>query len=145
VRLYVRHVRAMRQINIMKKHLYCLSALLCATAWFSCGLQLKPLPSTAQTAAASAKASLPANLVFRFFDEDFVSGGYAYWYPDQSKVFIPEESGKNGEVALEFDLVANDYSGGSVCLYNLLYDLTPYYSRGALQFWIKGAVGGEVA
>lgn len=27
-------------------------------------------------------------LVYRFFDEDYISGGYAYWYPDNSKVFI---------------------------------------------------------
>ncbi|MDO5575661.1 MAG: carbohydrate binding domain-containing protein, partial [Fibrobacter sp.] len=84
-------------------------------------------------------------LVYRFFDEDYISGGYAYWYPDNSKVFIPEESGKNGEVALQFDLDANDYSGGSVCLYNLLYDMSDIFSTGALQFWVKGATGGEIA
>ena len=83
--------------------------------------------------------------MYRFFDEDFVSGGYAYWYPENSKVFIPEESGKNGEVAIEFDLDEKDYSGGSVCLYNLLYDLRPLYATGAIQFWIKGTMGGEIA
>lgn len=91
------------------------------------------------------KQTQDPRLVYRFFDEDYISGGYAYWYPDNSKVFIPEESGKNGEVALQFDLEANDYSGGSVCLYNLLYDMSDIFSTGALQFWIKGAVGGEIA
>ncbi|MBD3391813.1 MAG: carbohydrate-binding protein [Chitinivibrionales bacterium] len=110
-----------------------------------CGIQIKPLPSMLEKKGAATKSSLPEKLVYRFFDEDFVSGGYAYWYPDESNVFIPEESGKNGEVALQFDLVADDYSGGSVCLYNLLYDLTPYYSKGALEFWVKGARGGEIA
>jgi hypothetical protein len=84
-------------------------------------------------------------VVYRFFDEDFVSGGYAYNYPEASKVFIPEESGKNGDVAVQFDLEAADYSGGSICLYNLLYDMTPYFGTAGLQFWIKGAKGGEIA
>jgi hypothetical protein len=116
--------------------------LIFAGTAFPGGLQIKPLKK--QTVAVSETKTDP-KLVFRFFDEDFVSGGYAYWYPDNSKVFIPEESGKNGEVALQFDLDAKDYSGGSVCLYNLLYDLRPYYSRGALQFWVKGRTGGEIA
>lgn len=110
-----------------------------------CGLQLKPLSSSMEAAQSSGKTATDPNLVYRFFDEDFVSGGYEYAYPDESRVFIPEESGKNGEVALQFDLLADDYSGGSVCLYNLLYDLQPYLKTGALAFWIKGAQGGEVA
>lgn len=109
-----------------------------------CGLQLRPLPS-ALAEEESGKPERDPRLVYRFFDEDYIAGGYGYWYPDESKVFIPEESGKNGEVALRFDLVADDYSGGSVCLYNLLYDLSPYLKTGALTFWIKGARGGEIA
>ncbi len=108
-----------------------------------CGLQFKPL----QTAAAGTEGAKKsdARVVARFFGDDFVSGGYQYTYPDAAKVFIPEESGHESEVSLQFDLTADDYSGGSVCLYNLMYDLTPYYSKGALQFWIKGARGGEIA
>ncbi len=121
---------------------YC---LLLGALLAGCGLQLKPLPSAMQTADRPGKAAADPNLVYRFFDEAFVSGGYEYAYPDESRVFIPEESGKNGEVSLQFDLVADDYSGGSVCLYNLLYDLHPYLTTGALAFWIKGAQGGEVA
>jgi hypothetical protein len=109
-----------------------------------CSLRFKPLKPAGADADALAKAGDP-RIVARFFDEDFVSGGYQYSYPDASRVFIPEESGHDSEVALQFDLIADDYSGGSVCLYNLLYDLTPYYTRGALQFWIKGAQGGEIA
>lgn len=60
-------------------------------------------------------------------------------------MFIPEESGHESDVSLQFDLEAGDFSGGTVCLNNLMYDLTPYYSRGALEFWIKGARGGEIA
>lgn len=116
-----------------------------AALWGGCGLQVKPLKSTLEAMSGTSAVAGNDDVVFRFFDEDFVSGGYAYWYPDESKVFIPEESGKNGEVALLFNLIANDYSGGSVCLYNLLYDMRPYYSQGALQFWIKGNDGGEIA
>jgi hypothetical protein len=105
------------------------------------GLEFKPLNK-----AKSKKAeTLDPHVVYRFFDEDFIAGGYPYWYPDNSKVFIPEESGKNGEVALQFNLDAKDYAGGSICLYNLTYDLRPYYATGAIQFWIKGKNGGEIA
>ena len=117
-------------------------SLLSVNSSFAGWLKVKPLKKTVVVKAAS---NVDERMVFRFFDEDFVSGGYAYWYPDNSKVFIPEESGKNGEVALQFDLDAHDYSGGSVCLYNLLYDITPYYAAGALQFWAKGKNGGEIA
>lgn len=110
-----------------------------------CALQFKPIPKSLGSTSSDTKNTVDPRTVFRFFDDDFVSGGYQYTYPDASKIFIPEESGHTSEVALQFDLDASDYSGGSVCLYNLLYDLTPYYSRGALQFWIKGAKGGEIA
>ncbi len=112
----------------------------------SCGIQLRPLqqPSLEKPGVAGAAAKND-KVVYRFFDEDFVSGGYAYNYPEASRVFIPEESGHESEVALQFDLEPGEYSGGAVCLYNLLYDMTKYYSTGALQFWIKGNQGGEIA
>jgi len=110
----------------------------------SCSLRLKPLQAPAEEGAASGPSRDP-RMVFRFFDEDFVSGGYQYVYPDAARILLPEESGHESEVSLQFDLVADDYSGGSVCLYNLLYDLNPYYAAGALNFWIKGEKGGEVA
>ncbi|MFP4164134.1 MAG: carbohydrate binding domain-containing protein [Chitinispirillaceae bacterium] len=123
--------------------LFCLAALV-----LSCAVQLKP--SGAQSGDSEVTSSGGSSggkeeVVYKFFDEDYVSGGYDYVYPDESKVFIPEESGKNGEVALQFDLIADDFSGGSVCLWNLLYDMTPYYAAGALEFWIKGKNGGEIA
>ncbi len=115
-----------------------LPAIICG-----CALQFKPLKSANQDADLAPHAD--PRIVARFFDDDFVSGGYQYTYPDASKIFIPEESGHESEVSLQFDLAADEYSGGSVCLYNLLYDLTAYTSRGALQFWIKGARGSEIA
>ena len=111
----------------------------------NCGIQLRPLKSTAVKAEVAKSLAANDKVVFRFFDEEFVSGGYSYNYPEASRVFIPEESGHESEVALQFDLEAGDYSGGAVCLYNLLYDVTPYYGTGALQFWIKGNEGGEIA
>ena len=130
----------------MKNHVrYLLIGIAVAAGMLGCGLQLKPLKSALREAGTASTAAGDEKVVYRFFDEDFISGGYPYWYPDNSKVFIPEESGKNGEVSIQFDLEANDYSGGSVCLWNLLYDVTPYYSTGALQFWIKGKNGGEIA
>jgi len=108
----------------------------------ACSLQIKPLPKP-KSAEVEVKKVDP-RVVYRFFDDDFSPGGYQYTYPDASKIFIPEESGHESDVALEFNLLANDYSGGSVCLYNLLYDMDPYYSRGALQFWVKGSRGGEI-
>ncbi|HEX7509829.1 MAG TPA: carbohydrate binding domain-containing protein, partial [Chitinivibrionales bacterium] len=111
----------------------------------NCGIQLRPLKSTAVKAEVVKSPSANDKVVYRFFDEEFVSGGYSYNYPEASRVFIPEESGHESEVALQFDLEAGDYSGGAVCLYNLLYDVTPYYGTGALQFWIKGNEGGEIA
>lgn len=117
---------------------------LAALAVGGCSLNFKPLKAAGAGDESSAKAGDP-RIVARFFDDDFVSGGYQYTYPDASKIFIPEESGHESEVSLQFDLVADDYSGGSVCLYNLLYDFTAYYSRGALQFWVKGNQGGEIA
>jgi len=109
-----------------------------------CSLRFKPLLKEKEESPSSASARDP-RVVFRFFDEDFVSGGYQYTYPEASKLHIPEESGHASDVSLQFDLDAGDYSGGAVCLYNLAYDLRTYYSTGALQFWIKGARGGEIA
>jgi hypothetical protein len=129
-----------------------IAGLFAVTAFIvGCGLQLRPLGGAAvdtEALAASSKKAVStgeSQVVFRFFDEQFVSGGYEYTYPDESKVFIPENSGKNGEVSLQFDLVANDYSGGSVCLYNMMYDINPYIATGALQFWVKGNLGSEIA
>ena len=131
--------------------LLALTSAIAIVVIISCKVQITPLYTSpesgkgAETKAPGKKSSGEPRLVYRFFDEDFVSGGFSYVYPDESKVFIPEESGKNGEVALQFELVADDYSGGSICLYNLLYDVTPYIATGALELWIKGDQGGEVA
>jgi len=136
---------------MMKYRMLFFAAVAALLITSSCKVQITPLytmpgaDSGAEATITSEKNAKASEVVFRFFDEDFVSGGYSYIYPEESKVFIPEESGKNGEVALQFDLVAADYSGGSVCLYNLLYDMTPYTGTGALEFWVRGNLGGEIA
>jgi len=135
-----------------KRNAFIVSAVLFAVTAFlvSCGLQLRPVGGGALDVAASAPAAKKAasgesQVVYKFFDEQYTPGGFDYIYPEQSKMDIPEGSGKNGEVAVYVDLVPNDYSGGAVCLYNMLFDLTPYLESGALQFWIKGLNGGEAA
>ena len=136
----------------MKKHaklitaalLFALTALL-----ISCNVQLQATGGAGAAAAASGtKASTAmgeSRVVYRFFDEDFVAGGFQYVYPEASKVEINEANVKNGEASLQFDLIANDYSGGAVCLWNMMYDMTSYLETGALQFWVKGERGGEIA
>ncbi len=112
-----------------------------------CGLQIKPLQSTLDKVEANKKAGKSnPDVVYRIFDEKYYANGYEWHYPDESKVLIGKDgSGKNGDVAIRMDLVPIDYSGGAVQLWNVVYNLEPFYQRGALQFWIKGALGGEVA
>jgi hypothetical protein len=111
----------------------------------NCGIQLRPLSSTLGKETTVKAEPKNDKVVFRFFDEEFVAGGYPYNYPEASKVFIPEQSGHESEVAVEFDLEPGEYSGGAVCLWNLLYDARPFLATGALEFWIKGSKGGEIA
>jgi hypothetical protein len=112
-----------------------------------CGIQIKPLPSVlAKIEAHKKKSVADPNVVYRFFDEYYYGNGDEWHFPDNSKVTISEDgTGKNGDVALKMDLVVNDYSGGAIELDRVMYDLKPFYSRGALEFWIKGKNGGEVA
>lgn len=130
--------------SLSLKKVIAVTAILLAVI-VGCGVQFKPLRTSGDQVASASSAGGNSNVVFRFFDEDFVSGGYQYIYPEASKIYIPEESGHESEVALQFDLEPGEYSGGAVCLYNLLYDVRAYYSSGALEFWVKGAEGNEIA
>jgi len=110
------------------------------------GWELKLQSATREPSQRLApSAALPPEVVYCFFSEAFVAGGFQYAYPQRSKVLIDECVAKNGEVSLRFDLDPGDFSGGSVCLYNMVFDLKPYYNKGALRFWIKGAAGNEIA
>jgi len=109
--------------------------------------KLEPLPEVVE--AREAKAALIESQKtdtskFIFFEEDFVAGGYSYVYGGNTRVFIPEESGHTGDVSVVFELDPADYSGGAVVLYGTEYDLTDVFPTGALEFWIKGELGGEI-
>lgn len=93
----------------------------------------------------SEKAAL--NLVGFFFKDAYAFNGFQYAYPEGSRVSIVRGKSKahNGNASVLFDLVASDYSGGSICLNEKTYDFKKFTKKGALQFWVKGAQGGEKA
>ena len=120
-------------------------SLLCAV---STGFaQIRPLPEVVQAREARERAIAEQKVVspyFVFFEEDFPAGGYSYVYGGNSRIFIPEESGHSGEVSVVFELDPADYAGGAIVLWGTHFDLTEVFPTGALEFWIKGATGGEI-
>jgi hypothetical protein len=80
-----------------------------------------------------------------FFNEAYAHNGFNYSYPASSSVSVIRGNAHTGKYALQFDLDPNDYSGGSICLNEQVYNLKPLYHKGALQFWVKGAKGNEKA
>lgn len=131
----------------MKSRFWKITAVgLGCTVLAGCGIQIRPLPSVlARVEAKAAKNSVSPNVVYRFFDEQYYGNGEEWHYPDASKVTIDETISRNGEVSMKMDLVPNDYSGGAVEFDRVKYNLIPYYRSGALEFWIKGKNGGEIA
>jgi len=84
-------------------------------------------------------------VVYKWFDEDYMPGGFNYFYPKKSSMkSIVGEGAQGSGSFLQIELDANDYSGGAVCLYNMKYDLRPYYNTGVLRFWVKSSTGKEV-
>jgi hypothetical protein len=73
-------------------------------------------------------------------------GGYTYQYPRENpEPKMTDISGaKQGDLAMEIELIASDYSGVAICIAGSA-DLTPYYEDGALEFWLKGNKGAENA
>ncbi|MFA6341228.1 MAG: carbohydrate binding domain-containing protein [Fibrobacteraceae bacterium] len=73
-------------------------------------------------------------------------GGYTYQYPRENPApFMTDIAGaKQGDLAMQIELIASDYSGVAICIAGSV-DLTPYYEDGVLDFWIKGNQGGENA
>jgi hypothetical protein len=57
---------------------------------------------------------------------------------------MTDKFAKEGALSMEIELIASDYSGVAICIAGSA-DLTPYYEDGVLEFWIKGAQGGENA
>jgi len=72
-------------------------------------------------------------------------GGYTYQYPRENPPpLMTDKYAKQGDLSMEIELIASDYSGVAICIAGSA-DVTPYMEDGTLEFWIKGAQGGEVA
>jgi hypothetical protein len=72
-------------------------------------------------------------------------GGYTYQYPRENpEPFMTDKYAMQGDLSMEIELVASDYSGVAICIAGSA-DLTPYMEEGVLQFWIKSDKGGEIA
>jgi hypothetical protein len=71
-------------------------------------------------------------------------GGYVYQYPRENpEPFMTDSYAKEGDLSMEIELIASDYSGVAVCIAGTTNTL-PYMEDGTLEFWIKGDRGGEV-
>ena len=127
-----------------KKNAFWLLALCCAVSF---AFAWQPLPEVVKAREERARlmeAQKPDTGRFVFFMNDFAAGGYSYVYGGQSRIFIQEESGHIGEVAVVFELDPSEHSGGAIVLWSTEFDLTDVFPTGALEFWIKGSVGGEI-
>jgi len=72
-------------------------------------------------------------------------GGYTYQYPRENpEPKLTDKYAMEGDLSMEIELVASDYSGVAICIAGSA-DVTPYMEDGVLEFWIKGAQGGEIA
>ena len=72
-------------------------------------------------------------------------GGYTYQYPRENpEPVLTDKYAMEGALSMEIELIASDYSGVAICIAGSV-DLTPYLEEGVLEFWIKGAKGGENA
>lgn len=72
-------------------------------------------------------------------------GGYTYQYPRENPpAKMTDRYAKEGELSMQMELIASDYSGIAICIAGSV-DLFPYYEEGVLEFWIKGEKGGENA
>jgi hypothetical protein len=72
-------------------------------------------------------------------------GGYTYQYPRENpEPFMTDVAAIQGDLSLQVDLIASDYSGAAVCIAGTV-DLMPYLEEGVVDFWIKGDQGGEAA
>jgi hypothetical protein len=71
-------------------------------------------------------------------------GGYTYQYPRENpEPFMTDKYAKQGDLSMEIELLANDYSGVAIAIAGTA-NLVPHMEEGALEFWIKGDKGGEV-
>jgi hypothetical protein len=87
----------------------------------------------------------PARIVpYKFFDGNYRPGGFTYFYGGKSSPVVEDKTqAYKGATSLKINLDPNDYSGASICLYNETFDFTKHLLDGAVEFYIKGANGGE--
>lgn len=72
-------------------------------------------------------------------------GGYTYQYPRENPPpFMTDKYAKQGDLSMEIELIASDYSGVAICIAGTV-NVIPYMEEGVLEFWIKGDKGGEIA
>jgi len=96
--------------------------------------------------ATFAAPKPPRIVVAKFFDGAYRQGGFDYTYGGTgSKVDIAKGEGHTSPAGLRVSLDPTDYSGASICLYNETMDLSKVLLDGSIEFWIKGAKGGEQA
>ncbi|MDR2555602.1 MAG: hypothetical protein LBC64_09275 [Fibromonadaceae bacterium] len=87
----------------------------------------------------------PGRIVpYKFFDGQYRQGGFDYSYGGKgSKTEIDKTETYKSAPTLRITLDPTDYSGSSICLYNETFDLSKHLLDGAVEFYIKGANGGE--
>ncbi|MCL2207686.1 MAG: hypothetical protein FWB90_06270 [Fibromonadales bacterium] len=97
--------------------------------------------------ATLAFAQRPSRIVvYKFFEDAYRQGGFDYSYGGKgSAVTLDKTQGYKSNASIKINLDPNDYSGSSICLYNETFDLSKYLLDGAVEFYIKGANGGEQA
>lgn len=101
------------------------------------------IATTALAVASFAAPKPPRIVVGKFFDDQYRQGGYDYTYPPKAKVEITKTDGYKSPSAIKVFLPTEDYAGASICLYNEVFDLSNTLLDGAIEFYIKGAKGGE--
>ncbi|MCQ2121428.1 MAG: sugar-binding protein [Fibrobacter sp.] len=96
--------------------------------------EVKPFHSDADVVSVVMREGIPRG------------GGYTYQYPRENpEPFMTDVAGsKEGDLAMQIELIADDYSGVAICVAGSV-DLTPYLEEGVLEFWIKGEKGEENA
>jgi len=94
---------------------------------------------------ASAQ-SARRTVVYKFFDGAYRKNGFDYSYGGKiSKIEIDKKETFRTAPSLKITLDPNDYSGSSVVLYDEFFDFSKIFLEGAVEFYIKGANGGEQA
>ncbi len=114
-----------------------------------CGVQIKPLQKAGEVSLPTQPVSttLSDSVAAVFFADGYGPADAEYYtYPDDiSKLYTLSRVGKVNDQILVMDIFANDYSGAAFYFDGTLFDLSPYYDRGTLDFWVKTDSASEGA